>query len=304
MIKYTIPLAVLATQCASTGAQKKIDPYKEAIPYITGLKVPQHYKPSDDALTYVGNSDFPKYFDWRQEKGLTPVENQGRCGSCYAMATSSVLEDNIKIRTGKTVDLSEQYLMDCSKKDGKTYGCYGGWQVHDYQMDGGVRLQGGVLNSDWPYKARDGVCDTKGKKRHDYLVDWHEVSQDAKSIKYAIYNYGPIYTAVCVDRNFQQYRSGLFTKCSDCRVNHAVTLVGWIDDDGDPDNPYFILKNSWGENWGESGYMEGIKVGCNRMGYASTYIQYRDEPGPDPDPDPEPPDPCPECKCCCTPCED
>jgi hypothetical protein len=89
------------------------------------------------------------------------------------------------------------------------------------------------------------------------------------AIKNAIYNYGPVAAAVCVDRYFQAYTGGIFTDPVPCRqVNHAIVLVGWDDAGG-----YWILRNSWGTSWGEQGYMR-IAYGTSQVGYAANYVVY------------------------------
>jgi len=252
-------------------------PYNTNLEEITGIIVPPGYKPSVNAYRSSG-STLPESFDWRTS-GLTPIENQGQCGSCYAFATTAVLQDVIKLRTGKTLDLSEQYLVDCSYKNGDSYGCSGGWALHDYHMDRGKEYQGGIEARLYPYTAQNGYCRT-GLMAIDYLTSWREVSNDINSIKEAIYRYGPVWTTLYADNSFWQYQGGYYCGPSS-QVNHAVTLVGWT-------KRGWILKNSWSENWGERGYME-IGYGCNSVGFGTSHIIYRDDSGPNPPP-PDPPE--------------
>lgn len=257
-------------------------PYTSNLSELTGVIVPQDYKPSVSAYRSSGAA-LPDTFDWR-EKGLTPVENQGNCGSCYAFATTSVLEDNIKLTTGKDIDLSEQYLLDCSYAYGDSYGCQGGWQLHDYQRNGGKVYQGGIAASQYPYYAQAGSC-RSGMQRVDYLYSWREVANDINSIKEAIYRFGPVWTTLYADNAFWQYIGGYYCGPS-AQVNHAVTLVGWT-------KRGWILKNSWSENWGQRGYME-IGFNCNNVGFGTSHIIYRDDTNPEPPgPNPEPPGPFP-----------
>jgi hypothetical protein len=100
------------------------------------------------------------------------------------------------------------------------------------------------------------------------------------ALKKAIYDHGPLSVAVCVGTNFQYYRSGVFNANETCSggVNHAVTLVGWNDDQG-TDKGYWILKNSWGTGWGDSGYMN-IRYGVSKVGYAANFIDFSQCSGP------------------------
>jgi C1A family cysteine protease len=222
----------------------------------------------------------PTSFDWRGVPGgNTPVRNQGACGSCWAFGTVAPLEVLIGAYCGKTVDLSEQYLVSCNVNG---WGCGGGWFAHEYHQwkiptTKGETDAGAVLESNFPYTVSNAPCN--GPHSHPYKINsfTYIASSGVPSvaaIKQAIYNHGPVSIAVCVGSAFQSYRSGIFNANETCSgtVNHAVTLVGWNDDLG-TDNGYWILKNSWGTGWGESGYMR-IRYGISKVGYAANYIDF------------------------------
>jgi C1A family cysteine protease len=215
----------------------------------------------------------PPAYDWRDHATLPPVRNQGGCGSCWAFGTIGPLECNIAIKDGMIVDTSEQWLVSCNS-DG--WGCGGGWWAHDYlqwKTDpcGGT---GAVPESAFPYVAWDAPCNCPYP--HDYLIeDWAFIGNDysvppVDNMKQAILDHGPISVAVYVNSAFQGYNGGIFTGCGGGEVNHAVTLVGWDDNGG---NGYWIMRNSWGGGWGESGYMR-IQYNCSSIGYAACYIVY------------------------------
>jgi C1A family cysteine protease len=226
----------------------------------------------------------PSSFNWCDSNGCTPVKNQGSCGSCWAFATAGPLESLIKINDGVTVDLSEQYLVSCNT-DG--WGCDGGFWAHDYhewKYANGETEAGAVLESSFPYEARDQTCNPPHPKA--YRIDsWQYVCQDCTpttaQLKQAIYEHGPLSVTVCVNDAFQSYNSGVFSgpSCSD--LNHGVVLVGWNDDDG-----CWIMRNSWSSAWGEDGYMR-IKYGVSGIGTNAAYVTYSNTPDPDPEPDPE-----------------
>ncbi len=223
----------------------------------------------------------PSAFDWRDYGGVTSVKNQGSCGSCWAFGTVGPLEANIKIKDGIEEDLAEQYLLSCNT-DG--WDCGGGWWAHDYhewKKPPSESEAGAVLEEDFEYVAWDAPCG--GPYSHPYQIDsWTFVGSEygvpsTEAIKQAIYDHGPISAAVCVNSAFQSYSGDVFTGPTCTDINHAITLVGWDDNDG-----AWILKNSWGPWWGENGYMR-IGYGVSRVGYSANYVTYSSS-GPTPTP--------------------
>ena len=240
---------------------------------LCGLVVPEDWR-KNARFNPCTPGRLPEAFNWRTEVGCPPVENQGSCGSCWAFGTTGPLECNILIKDGDVVDIAEQWLVSCNT-DG--WGCNGGWLAHDYHqwktdVCGGT---GGVLEEYFPYTASDAPCDCPYP--HDYLInDWAFIGGEweippAQNIKQAIYDYGPVSACLCADSAFQGYNGGVFDDCSGGSINHAVTLVGWDDNQGS--NGVWILRNSWGSGWGEGGYMR-MEYGCSSIGYGSAYIDY------------------------------
>jgi C1A family cysteine protease len=241
---------------------------------LCGLTVPADWASlalQDDSPVRTA---LPASFDWRSQGACPPVRDQGRCGSCWAFATVAPLECNILIRDGVLVDLSEQWLISCNRSN---YGCSGGWFAHDYHLSrsdpcGGC---GAVLEADFPYAAADLPCACPYPHRYQ-IVGWAYVGSSngvppTEAIKQAIMLYGPVSAAVRVTEPFINYTGGIFNADSGGQVNHAVTLVGWDDRQGA--HGVWILRNSWGQDWGEDGYMR-IEYGCSSVGFAACYIQY------------------------------
>jgi len=232
-------------------------------------------------------SALPTSFNWCNQNGCTPIRDQGNCGSCWAFGTVGPLESNILIKDGLSKDLAEQYLVSCNT-DG--WGCNGGWWAHDYHLSKippGEPAAGAVYEADFPYQASDVPCNPP-HPHHEKITSWAYVGNDSSvpptaDIKQAIYTYGPVAAAVCAGPSFQAYSGGIFqtNESSYCSggVNHAIVLVGWDDTGG-----YWILRNSWGTSWGESGYMR-IKYGISNVGYAANYVVYNAA-GPTPTPAP------------------
>jgi C1A family cysteine protease len=225
----------------------------------------------------------PSSFNWCGQDGCTPIKNQGTCGSCWAFSAVAAFESIIRINDGDTVDLSEQYLVSCNDEN---WGCNGGFWAHDYHQwktASGQSEAGAVLESDYPYEGRDGYCMQDYPKAYK-LDDWdfvcgHQLcTPTTAQIKQAIYNHGTVSAAVCANDAMGNYSGGVFSGPGCSELNHAVNLVGWDDDGG-----YWIMRNSWGTNWGESGYMR-IEYGVSGIGSEASYVAYGDDPDPDPEP--------------------
>jgi C1A family cysteine protease len=202
----------------------------------------------------------PSSFDLRDTGKVSGIRNQGSCGSCWAFGTLASYEGAILFDGGANEDLSEQFLLDCNSHG---YDCDGGWYVFD-ELTGGVPKE-----SCYPYVAYEQSCKTSCTDYYP-LSAWYYVGTSSgvpstTDIKNAIYTHGVVAVAVYVDSYFQSYTSGVFNNTASGSPNHAVALVGWDDS-----NSCWIMKNSWGTGWGESGYMR-IGYGCQQIGYAAAY---------------------------------
>jgi len=243
---------------------------------LCGLRVPKEngsLKVTADTSGIKLSETLPSQYDLRDK--LTPVKNQGSCGSCWAFSTTGVTENLIKLQLGKTVDLSEQQLISCNTAG---YSCDGGWYAYDEYKNTGAALE-----SSFPYQGTKVAC--KSDLTYPYKIkSWDYISNQSTVastdlIKNAIYKYGPVSVAVAADAYFQSYKDGVFNRDTATNVNHAVILVGWDDAKG-----AWILRNSWGTNWGLDGYMY-IKYGMAKVGTATAYaVIDGSSPAPDPSP--------------------
>ncbi len=224
----------------------------------------------------------PGTFNWASSDNylgaskVTPIRNQGGCGSCWAFASVGVFESNILIKDNVSRDLSEQFLVSCNT-DG--WGCGGGWWGHKYHYNTTIPNDpnpGAVYESSFPYVASDVACNAPYDRPYR-LNNWFYVGSpytipSVDAIKNAIYNYGPVSVALCAGPVFSSYSGGIYStnESSSCTgsINHAVDLVGW----NDAENTW-ILRNSWGSWWGESGYMR-IARGVSNIGYNASYVVY------------------------------
>ena len=203
------------------------------------------------SLPYVS---LPSRLDWRNNGGnfVTPVKNQGQCGSCWAFATTAALESYTLIQNhtpNTNLDLSEQVLISCSGAGS----CDGGYihKASDFIRDTGIPLE-----SCYPYTATNGYCANAcpNWQSSTYKIGaWQWVTTDQPTldaIKNALYTYGPLVTSMIVYTDFYYYSGGIYSHTwGENDGGHAVTIVGY-DDIGQ----YFIVKNSWGTGWGENGY--------------------------------------------------
>ena len=242
---------------------------------LCGLREPQDWRRRARFDPCTATRGLPTSFDWRDLDGCTPVKDQGSCGSCWAFATVGALECAVKIKDHVEVDLSEQWLVSCNQ-DG--WGCNGGWVAHDYHMwktdsCGGT---GAVFESDFPYRQADSRCDCPYP--HQYLIEsWAYIGSGVggpsiAAIKQAILDYGPVAVCIYADNALQAYTGGVFNACTnDATANHEVVLVGWDDNQGS--EGVWFLRNSWGADWGEHGYMR-IEYGCSKVGRVASYVDY------------------------------
>nr|GME14554.1 ervatamin-B-like [Ipomoea batatas] len=215
-------------------------------------------KPSKPAsFLNVSLDQIPDHLDWREMGAVTDVKNQGATcgGSGWAFSVVASIEGIIEIRTGQLISLSEQQLIDC---DVKNKGCNGGNRDEAYQyiIGGG----GGVAaESDYPYDGVQHSCNsTKIGNPPDIIIDYEETYPDEISLLSAVKEQ-PVSAGIIIDGQlFRQYAGGIFTGYGggDCGSggSHAVTIIGYgTSDDGED---YWLVKNSWGTDWGENGYMK------------------------------------------------
>jgi cathepsin L len=221
--------------------------YNSQMTQTMGASMPEAQIPN------VAVEDLPTSVDWREKKVVTPVKDQGGCGSCWAFAAVETIESFLIQSTGKTVLLSSQNMVSCTKNPqhcGGTGGCAGATSELGYDY---VAQKGIASEKDYPYRAVTGTCD-ESKPKSAHVTGFVKLPENNyTALVTALATIGPI--AVSVDAEpWMSYSSGVFTGCGTSRIdiNHAVQAVGYGTASG---KDYWIVRNSWGSFWGESGYI-------------------------------------------------
>ncbi len=223
----------------------------------------------------LGSISLPRQFDWRAVNGksfVTPVRNQDKqqpCGSCFIFAPVAALESQL-IRSSisnQDVDLSEQIVLSCA---GIGNCANGGNAANTSKF---LQNTGTALESCYPYKSMDGSCGDacSGWRNNPYRMtgwsyaNYEELMTSPETIKTAIYTKGPVVARMVVWSDFLNYKSGVYTHVyGESAGGHYVLIIGWDDD-----SATFIVKNSWGTDWGEAG--------CFRIMYSemsSPYVRF------------------------------
>ncbi|KAJ8344062.1 hypothetical protein SKAU_G00313910 [Synaphobranchus kaupii] len=213
------------------------------------------------------NEPYPDSVDWRKKGNyVTPVKNQGPCGSCWTFSTTGCLESVTAIATGKLMLLSEQQLVDCAQAF-NNHGCNGGLPSQAYEY---IKYNDGLATEDgYPYTGRDSTCKFHPDLAAAFVKDVVNITKyDEKGMVDAVARLNPISFAYEVTEDFMNYKDGVYssTVCKNTtdKVNHAVLAVGYGEENG---TPYWIVKNSWGTTWGIEGYFL-IERGKNMCGLA------------------------------------
>ena len=197
----------------------------------------------------------PAAVDWTTQNAVTPVKNQGSCGSCWAFATTGAIEGIVAIRNRTLLSLSEQQLVDCDKTSS---GCEGGWPDRAFAY---VNTNNGLCTeAAYPYTAQDGACRSNScvESPLTSITGYYDVParNDDDALMRAVAQQ-PVSVAVNANAAFQYYASGVFTAPCSGSINHAVLIVGYGITQTQV--PYWKIKNSWGTAWGEAGYIRLLR---------------------------------------------
>jgi len=184
--------------------------------------------------------------DWTDSSCVSPIQNQGSCGDCWAFSTAAAIESGQCINGGETTltKYSEQQLTSC---DSQNYGCSGGAPVYAMEY---VQQNGLCTEADYPYTSSDGTAAscTTSCSAVDTGITGYESVDDASALATAV-TQQPVIVAVASGNNaWKQYTGGVISSCDSSELDHAVVVVGYTDSE-------WKIRNSWGESWGEEGYI-------------------------------------------------
>ncbi|XP_052167407.1 ervatamin-B-like [Oryza glaberrima] len=218
--------------------------------------VDEHQQPE---VYFNESAGAPASVDWRASGAVTEVKDQGRCGSCWAFSTVAVVEGIQKIKKGKLVSLSEQELVDCDTLDS---GCDGGVSYRALEW---ITANGGITTrDDYPYTgAAAAACDRAKLSHHAATIAGlrRVATRSEASLQNAAAAQPVAVSIEAGGDNFQHYRKGVYDGPCGTRLNHGVTVVGYGQEEAPADggaagDKYWIIKNSWGKNWGDQGYIK------------------------------------------------
>mgnify|MGYP001077982630 CR=1 FL=1 len=217
----------------------------------------------------------PAELDWREKGAVNAAVDQGQCGSCWAFGSIAGAEGCWFLNKAELLKYSEQNLVDCVVE---CEGCYGG--LRDAAYNYVIQNQGGQfqLEADYPYTAVGDVCQFDARRAVGGIRGFVQPTpEDENDLLAHVAHYGP--TTIGIDASswdFQAYTSGIFDNGEDCHddyINHGVCCVGYGTEN---DVDYWIVRNSWGANWGEQGFIRMIR-GQNICGISSrAYSVYYD----------------------------
>uniref|UniRef100_A0A1A7WES0 Cystein proteinase inhibitor protein salarin n=1 Tax=Iconisemion striatum TaxID=60296 RepID=A0A1A7WES0_9TELE len=225
---------------------------EEVVEKMTGLLVPMNREQSFTMMLNESVSKLPKSIDYRKKGMVSSVKNQGSCGSCWAFSSAGALEGQLAKKTGQLIDLSPQNLVDCVKEND---GCGGGYMTNAFNY---VKDNGGIDSEEaYPYVGQDQSCHYNSSGMAAQCKGYVEVPKGSeRALAVALFKAGPVSVGIdATQPSFQLYRKGIYydTNCNKEDINHAVLAVGYgVSPKG---KKYWIVKNSWGEEWGNNGYI-------------------------------------------------
>jgi len=206
-------------------------------------------------------SALPASVDWTTQGVVTPVKNQGDCGSCWAFSATGSTECEYAIKNGVLNSLSEQQLVDCSYAEGNL-GCDGGEMDAAFKY---IEKEGGLCTeTEYPYTGTDGICKASScGTLYNPITGYTDVTVDDETALETAVVSGCVSVAIEADQYaFQYYSSGVLTGTCGTSLDHGVLVVGYGTDGS---QEYWLVKNSWGTSWGEEGYVL-ICRDCNKNG--------------------------------------
>ncbi|KAM6910416.1 uncharacterized protein FYW49_012343 [Xenentodon cancila] len=239
---------------------------EEVVEKMTGLQIPMNHERSFTMSLNDEVQKIPKSVDYRKKGMVTSVKNQGACGSCWAFSSAGALEGQLAKKTGQLIDLSPQNLVDCVTEND---GCGGGYMTNAFNY---VKENGGIDSEEaYPYIGEDEPCRYNSSGMAAQCKGYKEVPEgDEHALAVALFKVGPVSVGIDATLStFQFYQKGIYfdRNCNKEDINHAVLAVGYgVNTKG---KKYWIVKNSWGEGWGNKGFILMARNRGNLCGIAN-----------------------------------
>ncbi|KAH9742315.1 cysteine proteinase [Citrus sinensis] len=213
----------------------------------------QSSRPS--TFKYQNVTDVPTSIDWRKKGAVTHIKNQGNCGSCWAFSAVAAVEGITQITGGKLIELSEQQLVDCSTDNN---GCSGG--LMDKAFEYIIENKGLATEADYPYQQEQGTCDEQKEKAAAATIGKYEdlPKGDEHALLQAVTKQ-PVSVFEASGQAFRFYERGVLNAECGNNCDHGVAVVGFGTAEEEDGANYWLIKNSWGETWGESGYIRILR---------------------------------------------
>ena len=238
-----------------------------------GLKMTDQLRFSNHTKFFKSNSNFKPIIndtvDWRDRGAVTPVKNQGQCGSSWAFSATGAIEGQHFLKTKQLISLSEQNLVDCARglfNDG----CNRGFPFTGIEY---VISNGGIdTEESYPYEASSGACRFSPKSIGATVTGYVYIPSNESGLLEAVATVGPISVSIDASKDsFMHYDSGVYYEplCSSYHFDHAVLVVGYGTHNG---QDYWLVKNSWGEDWGMEGYIMMARNKDNNCGIATLSV--------------------------------
>ncbi|XP_062394836.1 cathepsin K [Sardina pilchardus] len=234
---------------------------------MMGLQVPLYRDPNNTFTAEPRDLQrLPKSVDYRKLGYVTPVKNQGSCGSCWAFSSCGALEGQLMKTTGTLRDLSPQNLVDCVTENN---GCGGGYMTNAFNY---VKSNGGIDSEEsYPYVGQDQSCAYSSTGRAADCRGFKEIKEgDERALTVAVAKVGPVSVGIDATLStFAFYKRGVYydRNCNKDDINHAVLAVGYgVTTKG---KKFWIVKNSWSEDWGNKGYILMARNHNNACGIAN-----------------------------------
>jgi len=239
----------------------------EFLEKYTGLHRPLIAVPDPEHISQEGTlAPLAKAVDWRKKGVVTPVKDQGQCGSCWSFSTTGAVE-GVWAQNNSLVSLSEQNLMDCSRAYGN-YGCNGGYMDSAFKYI--INNRGIDTEDSYPYLGYTYYqCKYNTSNKGAAISSYKDVTSGSETELQTAVTKRPVSVAIDASQtSFQFYSGGYYyePKCSSTNLDHGVLCVGFgSGTDGD----YWIVKNSWGTKWGDKGYIYMARNKSNNCGIAT-----------------------------------